>query len=461
MPSTQKLLNRVLKKITPGTKENNAQNLLAERIIRQISEAEGRHVDVLLCGSNARNTHLKGDHDLDIFVLFPEKLDREEFEHEGLRIGKKVFRGKQWEKAYSEHPYIRGVIDGFDVEIVPSYKVEKGELLQSSVDRSVFHQRYLQKKLGAKKRQEIRLLKQFLKGIKAYGADIKASSVPGYALELLVLEYGSFLKALKNMSKWKQGTVIDLEKLLGKKKALEKFRGAPLIIIDPVDRNRNVAAALSLNQFSRIIAASKAFLKKPDMKYFFPRREKPWKIARLKKMLGKKELVAVKIGYPKGALSDIVWGQIQRLARKLKKQLKREEFEVLRNEAWTDEEKDIVLVFEVESLELQKAAVKRGPFVTDEKNSRAFLEKHTRLISGPRVEKGKWVIEVPRKYTRIEKLLQDFLKKEKHVEKAPLKRALNKTCRILQEKQIMELYKKNKEFAGFLSGYLKGEEEFL
>ena len=114
---------------------------------KKIKEMEGKHVDVVLCGSNARDTHLKGDNDLDIFVLFPEKLSREEFEKEGLRIGKKVFRGKKWEKAFSEHPYIRGKIEEFDVEIVPSYKVPSAELLQSSVDRSPFHNQYLKKRL--------------------------------------------------------------------------------------------------------------------------------------------------------------------------------------------------------------------------------------------------------------------------------------------------------------------------
>ncbi len=415
----------------------------------------------MLCGSNARDTHLRGDNDLDIFVLFPEKMSREEFEKEGLRIGKKVFRGKQWEKAFSEHPYIRGKIDGFDVEIVPSYRVVAAELLQSAVDRSPFHNKFLQEKLKAKHRGEARLLKQFLKGIKAYGADIRASSVPGYVVELLVLEYGSFLNVLKAVSKWRQGEVIDIEGHLREREARKKFKGAALIVIDPVDRKRNVAAALSLNQFSRIVAAARAFLKKPSEKFFFGKKEKPWSIAKLGKMLEKKELVAVRLGYPKGALSDIIWGQIQRLARKIETQLRMNEFNVLRSEAWTDEKKDIVIVLEVENRVLQKSTKNTGPFVTDEKNSKAFLGKHTKLIAGPRIEKGRWVIEVPRKYTRIEKFLQSFLKKEKRVEKDYMRKALNKKCRILQESNLVELFKKNREFAEFLTTYLKGEEEFL
>tara|TARA_Y100000310_G_C20677597_1_gene813993 strand:+ start:196 stop:1563 length:1368 start_codon:yes stop_codon:yes gene_type:complete len=455
------MLVQVLRKITPSQKEKKLEIAMAGRIIKQIKESEGVHIGVELCGSIARDTHLRGDNDLDIFVLFPEKLSRVEFEREGLRIGKKIFRGHKWEKAYSEHPYIRGKIEGFDVEIVPSYKVIKAELLQSAVDRSPFHNKYLKRKLSTKQMGEARLLKQFLKGIKAYGADIKASSVPGYVVELLVLHYGGFLKSLNGIAKWKQGQVISLENHYNEKDARKRFSDAPLIVVDPVDKNRNVAAALSLNQFSRIVAASQSFLRKPDKRFFFPRKEKPWGIVKLRAMLDKKELVAVRLGYPKGALTDIIWGQAYRLGNKIAKQLELNEFQVTRHEAWTDEKNLIVIVFEVESRILQRTARKVGPFVTDEKNSVAFLEKHRNLIAGPRIEEGRWVIETPRKYVHIEKFLKSFLKTEKRREKIPMRNALNKCCNTIQEKGIIELFKKNKDFAEFLTIYLKGEEEFL
>jgi len=460
MPS-KKILASVLKRITPSRLERKKQAELAKEIIARIKKTSGKHVDVVLCGSNARDTHLKGDNDLDIFVLFPEKLSRQDFEKEGLRIGKRVFRGHDWEKAFSEHPYIRGKIKGFDVEIVPSYKVGRAELKQSSVDRSPFHNEYLKKRLGGKKREEARLLRQFLKGIKAYGADSRASSVPGYVVELLVLEYGSFMKAVKAISQWRQGQAIDIEGYYKKGEAGKLFQDSALVVIDPVDKNRNVAAALSLNQFSRIVAAARAFLKKPSERFFFGRKERPWPVPRLKAMLKKKELVAVRIGYPKKALADVVWGQIQRFARKTGKQLELNDFKVLRHEAWTDEKQDIIIVFEVGSRILQKSCVKQGPYVTDEKNSKAFLLAHKKLIAGPRIEEGRWVIELPRKYTRIGKFLQDFLKKEKHREKEGLRKAINKGSAILQEKNLVEAFKRSKEFAEFLTGYLKGEEEFL
>ena len=160
-----KLKASVLKKVKPSKKEIGAEQKMADELMKKIRALEGSHVEVMLCGSMARDTHLKGDRDLDLFVLFPEGVPREQFVKEGLRLGKAVFRGHTWEEAYSEHPYIRGEIRGFEVEIVPSYKVSAAELLKSAVDRSPFHQRYLEKKLTAKMRDEVRLLRQFLKGI--------------------------------------------------------------------------------------------------------------------------------------------------------------------------------------------------------------------------------------------------------------------------------------------------------
>ncbi len=452
------ILSKILKKISPGKKEIEGELGFADSLIEKIKSFEGEHADVVLAGSLARDTHLKGDRDIDIFVLFPEKLGRKDFEREGLRIGKKIFRGHTWVKAYSEHPYIRGVIDGFNVEIVPSYKVEKAEMLKSSVDRSPFHAEYVRGKLKDGQKDEVRLLRQFLKGIGAYGADLRMSSVPGYVVELLIIKYGSFEKALKGISNWGRNEVIDLENYLGKTEAVKNF-DSPLIVVDPVDRNRNVAAALSLNQFSRIVAASRAFLEKPSEKFFFPRKEKPWSVKKVKEILGKKELLAVEIGYPK-VLEDILWGQIRRLRKKIVSQLEGEDFMVIRSEEWLEEGKRMLIVIELESLILQRAAVKVGPEVTDKDNSERFLDAHKKVVAGPRIEKGRWVLEVERKYGDARNFISDFIKKLKKAEKENVRKALRKRAVVLDEKGIVELYKRNKGFREFLTVYLKGKEEF-
>ena len=454
------LKKQVLEKIKPSKEEIGKEQEFAQGIIGKIREIEGNHIECVLAGSIARNTHLRNDRDIDIFVLFPQQLSREEFEKEGLKLGKEIFGKNPWEEAYTEHPYVRGLIEGYEVEIVPSYKVEKAEQLKSAVDRSPFHTAYLNKKLDDGMRDEIRMLRQFFKGIKCYGADLKFSSVPGYGVELLGLHYGNFENVLKAASEWKHGNVIDIENQLPIEDAKAKFK-EPLVVIDPVDRNRNVAAALSLTQFARFVAAARQFLRKPSPAFFFGKTFKPWRAAQLKKILGKKQVVVLEFSYPKGVIADIIWGQLRKVTRKFATQLQLNEFTVLRSAEWTDEKESCVIVFEFASEELTKVSKRIGPPVSEVKGSENFLKAHKKVVSGPRVEEGRWIIETERKFWKAEDFIKEYIQKLKKEEKPEVRKAISKRFRILEDKNIVKYYQKHKGFQEFLTGYLKGKEEFL
>src|SRR3989344_1302347 len=457
--SMQETLATAIRKITPSEDEKKKQEKIAQEIMQKIMKISGKHEHAELVGSNARNTHLKGDHDLDIFVFYPKNTQRNEFEQEGLRIGKLVFRGKKWEKAYSEHPYIRGTYNGFDVEIVPAYNIQNASEMQSAVDRTTFHNQYLLGKLGEKQKSEVRLLKQFLKGIKVYGADLKASGVPGYVTELLILNYGSFEETLKAISNWKEREIIDLEKQTRKIEAEKKFSN-PLIIIDPVDANRNVAAALSITQYARMIAAARAFLKKPSLKFFFGAKIKIMPLSGAKKLVEKEGLITIEIGYPKKELSDVLWGQIRSVTKKIVSSLEQKNFSVLRSEAWSDDEKQIIIVVDLEANKLEKIMKRTGPHVSNAEHSEAFLKAHKNALSGPRIEKGKWVVEIERKHWKATEYLKEVFKELRKTEKGGMKKALNKKAKILSDAEVISKYKKDAKFKEWFSSYLKGKEEF-
>jgi len=456
----KKLLETTIKKITPSLNELKKESEFAEKIKEKINLIGGNFESIELVGSIARNTHLRGDRDLDIFILFPKNTPREEFEKEGLRIGKEVFKGHKWEKAYSEHPYIRGEIEGYKVEIVPAYKILDAGLLQSAVDRSVFHAEHIIQNLKPGQEKEVRLMKQFMKGTKCYGADLSSNGFPGYVAELLILKYGDFKNALKEISQWKNGEVIDTEIQYTPDEATKKFN-THLIVIDPVDKNRNVAAALSLNQFARFIGASRAFLKKPSPNFFFPKNHKPWPAKKLRAFLKKTELVAIEMGYPNDVVEDVMWGQLRRFSKKIANLCEEKDFSVKRSEEWLEHQKRCIIMIELESTILQKVKVEEGPEVIDEKNSEAFLKAHPKIISGPRIENARWIVEVERNYSDIKILLKDLLKKMKKQEREGIRKGISKKCTILNEKEIVELYSKNKEFQQFLTAYLKGKEIFL
>jgi len=69
-------------------------------------------------------------------------------------------------------------------------------------------------------------------------------------------------------------------------------------------------------------------------------------------------------------------------------------------------------------------------------------------------------VEKRRKFWNAKLFSKDFLKKEKIVEKMPLKKTLSK-ARILENHEIISFFKQNKKFAEFLTTYLKGKEDFL
>ncbi len=453
-------LSKVIKKIKPSESELKEEKKIVKELTEKIRLIEGKHLDIVLAGSISRETHLKGDRDIDLFILFDKALSREEFEKEGLRIAKTVFRGFKWEKAFSEHPYIRGEIKGFKIEIVPSYKISDTSELQSAVDRTPFHTKYLLQHLREEQKDEVRLLRQFLKGIKCYGADLKTSSFSGYMTELIILKYGSFLNALKAASEWSKGEVIDLENFYSAEEARKKFN-SHFIVLDPTDKNRNVAGALAFNQFCRLIAASRMFLIKPSEKFFFGLKEKSLNEKKVKQLLEKEDLIGIELGYPKKVISDVVWGQIKRLRKKIESELTLNEFQVIRADDWTDEKKLVVILIEVENELIQQIHKRIGPEITDKKNSEMFLKAHLNPFTGPRIENGRWVVEVKRKYFSSQKLLQDLLKNYKKNSKETIKKSLNKKTRILFKQDIISLYKKNKEFQEYFTKFLKGREEFL
>lgn len=458
MVAINRILKEVLRRVTPSGQEIEREQRTAERVMERIRTMKGKHVGVMLVGSLARNTHLRGDRDIDIFVLYPEKMPREEFEREGLKTGERVFKGFECWKEYSEHPYIKGIIEGFEIEIVPSYKVRKASQLKSAVDRSPFHNSFLMKRLTPGLRKEVRLLKAFLKGIDCYRAKIEKEGFSGYLTELLALEYGSFKECLRGVSKWKHGTVLSLSKV-NEARARKKFE-APLVFIDPTDKNRNVAAALSVEQFARVVAASRAFLEKPDRKYFYPKRKTAISKKRMRKLIAVDQVFALRMPFPSRALSDTIWGQMRKFKKMLERMLECEGFLVRRVSLYAEEGKGIDYFVELESLGLNDTIICTGPFAWDEKNSEAFISKHRSALTGPRIEKGRWVVEERRKYVNAERLVKDFLRKRKKLEKMPFKKALAK-AEFLEKKQFLRKARKDAFFKYNLSRFLDGKESFL
>jgi tRNA nucleotidyltransferase (CCA-adding enzyme) len=101
-----------------------------------------------------------------------------------------------------------------------------------------------------------------------------------------------------------------------------------------------------------------------------------------------------------------------------------------------------------------------------EKECREFLEKYSvgeHVISGPYIEDGRWVVEVPRKHTDAVKLLEEKLKmggKSAGVAEL-ISEALKSKFNLSVNEEILETYSGNREFAEFLVEFLEGKPFWL
>ncbi|MCX8179360.1 MAG: CCA tRNA nucleotidyltransferase [Candidatus Aenigmarchaeota archaeon] len=470
MMQTSVLLKKVIKKITPNFREEKKIKTLSSKLLclaNSIASAHGGHA--ILAGSLTRDTWLPNKNEIDIFILFPKNLTIKQLEELGLELGKKTIeamKGK-WRIEYAQHPYIRGEIEGITVDIVPCYKLEKGEKIISAVDRTQFHVQYLEGKLPKKASKEVRLLKQFLKANDLYGADAKTNGFSGYLCELLIIYYKSFVNLLKSVTKWRVKEIIDIENQWKKEDyhhLKKKFKDEVLIVIDPVDKERNVAAALSAYNFFKFKKLAEEFLKEPKEEFFFPKKKAPLtpkELENLMKIRGS-ELMAIFFRAPQ-VVPDILWPQLRRATKRLEGILREYEFSVLKSGCWTDEKSLAVIILEMQVSRLPNIDKIIGPPIFDEKNAKNFALKHKNdVVAGPYVEDNFWVIECYRKWTSAKAKLVDSISEKEEILLAKgipnfIAKQLSLSFEVGSIEEIKKYLRKNKDFGVFMRKYFEGE----
>jgi tRNA nucleotidyltransferase (CCA-adding enzyme) len=465
----QRVLTRILKKIKPTAKqEKEMLNLATKTLEITKEEAKKFNAKPILAGSITRNTWLPSKPEFEIFVAFPESLPENKLEEYGLALGKKVakrLKGKIQLK-YAQHPYVTVLLGAYSIDIVPCYALKSAEKIKSAVDRTPFHVEYLNKKFSPELSDDVRLLKQFLKANGLYGADAKTQGFSGYACDLLVLNYKSFLNVLKTAVKWKPKEIIDIEHYWPKedyKRLRKKFKDEALILIDPVDKNRNVTAAVSATNFFKFKKIAQEFLKKPKESFFFAKKPKPLATKDFQKIMKKRGTKLLAVSFkPPDVVPDILWPQLRRFTERLKDILHEYEFRVHRFDCWTDEDKLAVVLLEMEVWQMPNINERIGPLVFDIANSENFIKKYKKVaLTGPYVRDNRWRFEVQREWTNAKKKLEDSLNKSKKILMAKgvpshIAQQIVKGFKVLDENGIKKLLR-NEEFASFLRKYFEAD----
>jgi len=433
----------VLRSIRPKEKERQQIAAVAERITGAVDatgEARG-----MLVGSIARDTWVAGEHDIDIFLLFPPAFTRGELEERGLSLARRVagmFSETITEK-YAEHPYIHALINGYEVDLVPCYDVPSASAIQSAVDRTPFHTRYIRGKIDGFV-DDVLLLKQFARAGGIYGSDQMTEGFSGYLCEILVLHYRGFTPLLSAATAWRPGSVIDPEGH-GKKEFDE-----PLVVIDPVDPKRNVAAAVSLTRMMGFVELARGYLTDPSIA-FFDVEEMPG-ITRdgLERLLEQRRthLFSMTFDSPP-QIPEIVVPQLKRSVEAITEWIERNGFPV-QNARYQLEGGRCMLLFELLVRKLPAVRTHLGPPVWNRENAEKFFEKYAGGANGghPYITTGRYAVEIPREYTDAKDLFSPPL---------ILKTSLGRHVRQSLEQGFVVAEGADcwqEEFAPFIGGFL-------
>ncbi len=383
MTSAERIVAAASRLASPGASEASRLDRLSRRVLERARAAGSKHPEVkgaALGGSFAKGTWLPGRADLDVFVRIDPKTPEARFEEVGLAVGAEALRGYPLGKRFAQHPYTEAEVEGVKVNVVPCYDVQKGHW-KSAADRSLFHLR-LVKAFPEAQKGEVRLLKLFMAGVGVYGAEIEVQGFSGYAAEVIVMQAGTFLSAMRRF-------------------AGVTGAGGPFSLRDPVDEERDLSTAISEEKLASMRLAARAFLRSPSIAYFKGVRGKERPAVR-------KRVVAV--AFEHAALpEDALWGELKKTLAHLVLHLEGVGFKVARSLAASDNSSRSALLLIPEVDRLPDIQVRLGPTSDRKADVEAFVRSNRRSSELVWVAPdGRVAALTRRKYTVLEELLADL-----------------------------------------------------
>ncbi len=392
------VLKEVLQRVEPSEEELKIIEDSLHEFLDQLNKrlkASKINAEIFLGGSFAKGTIIKKDlYDIDIFVRF----DKEHKENELSRLTGRILRGiKNVSLIHGSRDYFRvNASKNLVFEIIPVKKIKNPKEAENITDLSYAHVNYIKRKLKNKKLpDEIRLAKAFCHANNCYGAESYIRGFSGYALELLVYHYNSFLKFIHAMSKIKERQkakplatsstssqskeIIDIEKhYKNKNQVLMDINASklysPVILIDPTYKQRNVLAALSEETFRKFRKACQDFLKNPHPEMFESKKINLEKIRKNAKKRGYGYvLLKAKTSKQEG---DIAGSKLLKFYKHLVHETERF-FEIKGRGFEYQGKKSARYLFVVKK---KKEILISGPDINDKKNVIRFKKKHKKVF---------------------------------------------------------------------------------
>jgi tRNA nucleotidyltransferase (CCA-adding enzyme) len=398
------VLKDALEDIKPSAKEEKELISKVGAFIKMLNSGLS-DAKAELYGSGAKGTWLKGGFDADIFVRYNYKKFKDKSDKISEELKKHLSRKKvKFSEMHGSRDYYRVKQDGLIYEIIPILDIKKAEDAKNITDISPLHAKWVNTNVNKKLTDDIRLAKAFLRANNIYGAESYIRGFSGYVTEILVIYHKGFLNFLKAAVKWKDKQVIDIKKyhkdvfMAINNSKLE----SPIIVVDPVDKTRNAAAALSYENAEKLKKTAKEFLKKKS-KDFFEKGEITEDS--LKEKSKGKKLLIIDVSAASGK-EDVVGAKIMKSYEFILKRLAERDFKIIDSGWEWDKQKKAMIWIIPDNKELENLREHEGPFTDTKKHAEIFKKKYKKTY----IRKGRIYALVEREFTKPEDYLHILLK---------------------------------------------------
>ena len=224
-------------------------------------------------------------------------------------------------------------------------------------------------------RDEVRITKLFMKSARVYGAESYIKGFSGHVVDLLIIKYGTFLELVTAAAKWKDEVIIDLEKYhINPKMALNSSKiYGPLIIVDPVQKTRNAAAAITTECFDKFKQRCKDFIIHPNSTFFeLPNFQKI--IDDKIKTTNNAEIFMINIS-PLEGKRDVIGSKVLKIKEHIEEQAKEYEFSLIWSD-WEFNEKMCKICLAFNDAKLPDTKIIKGPPLSMEDATDKFRRAH-------------------------------------------------------------------------------------
>jgi tRNA nucleotidyltransferase (CCA-adding enzyme) len=428
-------IHKILKSVSNDIRPDGNVVRNADDMVKNINMLLKKHKIVAECvkgGSIAKDTFLKDDYDIDLFIRFNNSYKGQDISEITAKVLKELCEQPKvtLERIHGSRDYFQFKIrHGKKIiifEVIPVILVHAQNYYEAEniTDLSPEHVEWVRKYTAKNPRlpDEIRLAKQFCKANKVYGAESYINGFSGHIIDILIIHYGSFINLLNAFSKLDEDSlrkpiIIDTEKNLANPlKQLNKSKITPLIIVDPIQKDRNSAAALSRKRLLIFIDAAKRFLKKPsksffEIKIFDMNREVAGSLKQLGLRNSKVKIVKMDIDTAEGS-RDVAGTKALKVYELILEHMKLYGFKILSTDwNFVHDEKHAEAYIIIDG-NIGKEIIREGPPATARDDYKKFIDKHTSLKHGIMYKDSRAYAIVPRKFVDPKAFIEDLSRKE-------------------------------------------------